>query len=304
MTSFDTFSSKRFALSTLANTLILTLLYFFWFVQFVGLRSEHTILYGIIILLFFATQQTRDFVKGYGIFVVYWIVYDSLRVLPNYEVNPIHIQEPYQIEKALFGIIEKGKLLTLNEYFTIYHTTFLDLLTGFFYLNWVPVPLGLALYLYFTDKPMFFRFSYCFVFINFLGFLVYYAYPAAPPWYVATYGFEPHLNIHTSIAGLSHFDEIVGKPIFADLYKKNSNVFAAIPSLHSTYPLIVLYYGIKKRFGWLNLIFGMLCFGIWFTAVYSGHHYVIDVLAGICMAILGIIIFERYLAKIVLRYML
>ncbi|CAF1524714.1 unnamed protein product [Adineta steineri] len=50
------------------------------------------------------------------------------------------------------------------------------------------------------------------------------------------------------------------------MYSKNANVFAAIPSLHAAYPTIT------------DLFF--FTFGVWFSAVYSGHHYVIDVLAG------------------------
>lgn len=286
----------QITLSELTKTLVFTALYFFWFVVLVGLRSEHLILYGLIILTFFGTNATRQFILAFGVFILYWIVYDSMRILPNYKVNPIHISEPYHLEKQLLGINDNGIVRTLNEYFALYHQKFFDIMGGVFYLSWVPVPLAFAVYLYFVDKPLFFRFSYCFVFINFLGFIIYYAYPAAPPWYVAKYGFETNFNVSGGIAGLKYFDQWAGFPIFEGIYKKNSNVFAAIPSLHSTYPFIVLYYGIQKRLGYINIIFAILCLGIWFTAVYSGHHYVIDVLAGIFTAIFGIFIFEKYFA--------
>jgi membrane-associated phospholipid phosphatase len=35
--------------------------------------------------------------------------------------------------------------------------------------------------------------------------------------------------------------------------------------------------------------------GIWFAAVYSGHHYLLDVLAGVACAITGIFIFQRFI---------
>jgi membrane-associated phospholipid phosphatase len=37
--------------------------------------------------------------------------------------------------------------------------------------------------------------------------------------------------------------------------------------------------------------------GIWWTAVYSGHHYLIDVMLGISCALLGIFVFEKGLMK-------
>jgi membrane-associated phospholipid phosphatase len=281
--------------SELSKTVLFSVIYFLWYVFLVGLRLEHIILYLIIVLFYFGIKATRQFILAFSIFIFYWIVYDSLRILPNYKVNPIHILEPYLLEKQLFGINDEGILRTLNEYFALYHKDIFDILGGLFYLSWIPVPLAFAMYLYFVDKPLFFRFSYCFVFINFLGFIIYYVYPAAPPWYVAKYGFEPHFNVSGGVAGLKYFDQLVDIPLFEGIYKKNSNVFAAIPSLHSTYPFIVLYYGIQKRLGFVNIIFAILCVGIWFTAVYTGHHYVIDVLAGILLAIFGIFIFEKFI---------
>jgi inositol phosphorylceramide synthase catalytic subunit len=38
--------------------------------------------------------------------------------------------------------------------------------------------------------------------------------------------------------------------------------------------------------------------GIWFAAVYSGHHYVLDVLAGICCGLAGIGLFNLLYFKV------
>ena len=68
-----------------------------------------------------------------------------------------------------------------------------------------------------------------------------------------------------------------------------------MPSLHSAYPLIVFYYGLKNKLGVANIFFGIVMVGIWFAAVYTSHHYVLDVLAGITCAITGIFLFNKYL---------
>jgi membrane-associated phospholipid phosphatase len=89
-------------------------------------------------------------------------------------------------------------------------------------------------------------------------------------------------------------------PIFASLYEKNANVFAAIPSLHSAYPVILLYYGSKLKRPRLNILFIFFMLGIWFSAVYSGHHYIIDVILGALCAVLGIAVYEvvsRWISK-------
>ena len=68
-----------------------------------------------------------------------------------------------------------------------------------------------------------------------------------------------------------------------------------MPSLHASYMLIVLYYGIKGRMKWFNLLFALIMLGIWFSAIYTGHHYILDVLAGILCAIFGIILFQWFI---------
>jgi hypothetical protein len=135
------------------------------------------------------------------------------------------------------------------------------------------------------------------VLVNFIGFIIYYLYPAAPPWYVQYNGFVFHANTAGNTAGLAKFDAYFHAGIFKSIYAKGSNVFAAMPSLHSSYPVVVLYYGIKNRMGAFNLFFLVVMLGIWFTAVYASHHYVLDVMAGITCATCAIIIFNLLITK-------
>ncbi len=296
----EEWSFVRFSAQNIIGTIIFSIVYFAWYIKVVGWRSEHFTMYALLVGSYFGNRTTRDFVKAFVIFAIYWIIYDSLRVLPNYEVNPIHIREPYDLDKSLFGIHFEGQLLTLNEYFAKVHKPFWDIVAGIFYINWVPVPLAFGVYLFVKDRAMYYRFSYCFVFVNLIGFIIYYTYPAAPPWYVAQYGFEPDFSIPGNVAGLKYFDELLNVNLFHGMYEKNANVFAAMPSMHSAFPLIVLFYAIQKRVGWFLIFFVIFCIGIWSSAVYTGHHYVIDVLAGITCAIVGIFLFERYVKKYVL----
>lgn len=275
--------------------------YFAWFYYFVGLRSEHIFLFFFILALYYAHLTTRRFLFAFAVFIAYWVIYDSMRVLPNYEVNPIHVAEPYGLEKNWFGLGTPEGRVTLNEYFKAHHTPFWDLLSGLFYLNWVPVPLLFAFWLLRTDKLLFLKFSYAFVFTNLVGFCIYYLYPAAPPWYVEQYGFEVIHGTPGNAAGLLNFDRLLGIDLFAGMYSKNANVFAAIPSLHSAYPVLCLLYGWRLKKPWLNVLFAVFVAGIWFSAVYSRHHYFLDVLAGASVAVFSYFVFEYLSEKTVLK---
>ncbi|MEJ0101819.1 MAG: phosphatase PAP2 family protein [Bacteroidota bacterium] len=217
-----------------------------------------------------------------------------MKAFPNYKFNTVHIGNLYEFEKHIFGIRSGEALLTPNEFFSIHSNKFLDLLSGFFYLCWIPVPLLFAAYLFLKKKEQFFRFSLTFLLANFIGFIGYYLYPAAPPWYIHKFGTHFYPLTPGNAAGLERFDSITGLHIFKGLYAKSSNVFAAVPSLHSAYPVLVLYYGLTNRLGWINIIFTIIMVGIWFSAVYNNHHYIVDVLLGIGCAIAAIISFNWF----------
>ncbi len=287
---------KRFDSNHLLVIALLSGVYLLWCYTVLGFRSEHFYLTVFCVLAYFGTAQSRKFLLAFTLFVIYWIIYDSMRIYPNYMFNPVHIVEPYEIEKSLFGFNVNGQILTPNEYFRINHWPVVDILSGIFYISWVPVPLIFAAVLFFMDKSYLIYFATAFLFCNLIGFTIYYIYPAAPPWYLEIYGFKEQFNILGSAAGLENFDTLLGVNIFKDMYVKGSNVFAAIPSLHSAYPVILVYFAAKKRWTLASFIFTVQMFGIWFSAVYTRHHYIIDVIFGILCALTSLLLFE-YLTK-------
>lgn len=282
--------------SILIVTLV-TLVYLVGTALLLGVKTDKFIIAAVFNVLYYASVPTRKFILGFSVFIVFWIIFDSMKAFPNYKFNPVHVEQLYNTEKQLFGTDVNGERLTPNEYAQQHTHTFLDVLTGFFYLNWMPVPLLFAFYLFRKNKQEFIYFALAFLFVNLLGFVVYYTYPAAPPWYVEEYGFTVHYNTPGNTAGLSRFDDYFGINLFHSMYAKSSNVFAAMPSLHSAYPTVVFYFGVKNKLGWVNGLFALLMVGIWFSAVYSNHHYVLDVLAGVACALTGLVIFHKVLLK-------
>jgi len=282
---------------TFMVTTMISVVYLLLSVWLVGFKVDQLVLIAIFNGLYYASGITRKFITGFSIFMVYWIIFDYMKAFPNYTFRDVHIGELYNTEKHLFGITTATGKVTPNEFFLQHHTMAGDLLSGLFYLCWVPVPLLFASYLFFRNRPLFLRFALAFFVVNMIGFVIYYIYPAAPPWYIQEHQFNFIAATPGNTAGLKRFDELVGAPVFQSLYAKGSNVFAAMPSLHSSYPVIVLFYGIKGRYRYISIIFAVIMAGIWCSAVYTSHHYVLDVLAGICCAITGITLVERGVSR-------
>ncbi|WP_299990902.1 phosphatase PAP2 family protein [uncultured Pontibacter sp.] len=299
--SLTTTATEGKAKVTRKNALVvaaLTIGYLLLSYLLVGFKSDQLVLVGLANALYFATPITRKFITGFSIFIVFWVLYDYMKAFPNYWFNAVHIEDLYNAEKAVFGIRNAEGILSPNEFWQQHSNAFLDVMSGIFYLSWIPVPLAFAGFLFFWNRQQFVYFSLTFLLVNLLGFVVYYLYPAAPPWYVELHGFEFISKTPGNTAGLVRFDEFFGITVFHSLYAKGSNVFAAMPSLHSAYPLIVLYYALKNRLGVVaKVFFTIITVGIWFAAVYTSHHYVLDVLAGIVCASCGILLFNWLVAR-------
>lgn len=268
--------------------------------MYIGFRGEHVVMAVLIALLFFANGFTRRLMVALVPFFLFGISYDWMNLLPNYEVNPVDTAGLYGLEKSLFGISTAAGVLTPNEFFAIHTCRLMDFMAGVFYLCWVPLPIIFGLWLYFTGRPVvYLHFALVFLLVNLIGFSFYYVHPAAPPWYVAMHGFEAVPGTPGSVAGLGAFDSMTGLGIFDGLYARNSNVFAALPSLHSAYTLVAFIYSLRCNAGavWRWLL-GIVTVGIWFTAVYTSHHYIIDVVGGIACALAGFALFEYVLMRI------
>ena len=276
---------------------LLAVLYTLWVAGTIGFRFDHAFLIVICLIAYYAHTQSRRFVLAFTGFIFYWILYDSIRVYPNFMFQEVHIKAPYLLEKSLFGIrATDGQVLIPCEYLQQFIHPVWDIIGGICYINWLSIPLLLGAYWWWKDKDLFMRFSLVFLLANIISFIVYYAYPAAPPWYVAQYGFETHYGISGSAGGLIRFDEFFNVSVFKNMYELNPNIFGAIPSMHSAFPAIVLLYGLKS-FRYLNILFLLHAIGIWITAVYSQHHYIIDVLAGIACALSAYFVIEHLFLK-------
>src|SRR6185312_2150632 len=162
----------------------LSIAYFVLSYFVVGFKGDQVVFVLAANVLFYLSGRTRKFLMAYLTFVIYWILFDYMKAFPNYNYNVVHMADLYNAEKHLFGIHTGGTILTPNEYLKLHCTAFLDVMSGLFYLCWIPVPFGFGIYLFIKNRQQCLHFLISFVVINILGFIIYYTYPAAPPWYI------------------------------------------------------------------------------------------------------------------------
>jgi len=283
--SFQRFSGKEFSVYVLVM-----ILYIAWLVFVLGgIRPDHKLLLVGGSAMYFASKVSRQLVLSMLIIIVYWFIFDSIRLYPAYNIFPLHIKEPYLLEKAWFGIETAQGIITPNEYWAQHRFVALDLYTGFIYLCWIPVPLAFCLYNFIKgDRNTQVRYLFTFFLVSQLGLFFQYLYPAAPPWYVDLYGFKEILDTPGNPGALINVDHYLGISLFSGMYNMNANVFAAIPSLHCAFPIILLYFARTRRLTGWTIVALILMVSTWFSAVYTNHHYIIDVVLGIMTGLLAV----------------
>src|SRR5207248_5668977 len=252
-----------------------------------GLGPEHIALVVIVLGFAFWSDRSRKLARIAYAFLLWALVYDSMRWYADYIRSPvIHLHEPYNFDLRFFGIRTASGTLTPNEWFQIHTSPILDFVCGLSYTPFLFIGESVVVSIYFLfhgQERRAVRFAWVFVLSNFVGFSLYYIYPAAPPWYVAHHGFAADLTVHASAAGAARFDQLVGFPVMASFYGKSADVFGAIPSLHVVYPMLALIYGWKlPRF---RAVAAVYLFLVCLSAVYLDHHYILDILVGFALGL-------------------
>jgi len=250
--------------------------------QVARLQPEHYLAAALFLGLALWSDGSRKLARVGMPFLLYAVVYDSMRWYANYIRSPvIHLREPYDFDLRFFGIHTASGTLTPNEWFQIHTSRILDFVCGLSYTPFLFIgeSVLVSIYLLFRGQERrATRFAWVFVISNFVGFSLYYIYPAAPPWYVAHHGFTADLTVHASSAGAARFDQLVGLPVMASFYGKSADVFGAIPSLHVVYPMLALLYAWRlPRF---RIVAAAYLFLVCLSAVYLDHHYILDILIG------------------------
>lgn len=241
-----------------------------------GLRPEHVIIAGAFALLFGVNQRTQQFALLTLPFLLVGMAYDNLRLFIHLR-GDVHVADLYAADVAWFGVDNQA----LPNWFQAHTHWLADLICGFAYLTYLLESFIFAAILFFKDKALLKRLAWAFALANLMGLITYVAYPAAPPWYVADYGLGPAIaDALPSAAGALRFDALFGITVFEQMYSRNANVFGAMPSLHCAYPTVCAL--VAAKIGpkwWVPAVTFAVLMAI--SAVYLGHHYVLDVIAGV-----------------------
>jgi len=216
------------------------------------------------------------FARDWVPIVVLLVAYDISRGIAD-NLQPPHVTEMITGDRLLFG----GEVPTLWLQEHLYDPDRIhwwDVLASWVYFSHFVASLTTAVVLWLHSRALWAAFMRRWFALTALGLATYFAYPAAPPWWAAREGYlEPVLRVS------SRGWEAIGLQSAGKLLNYGqalSNPVAAMPSLHSAFALLVVAF-FFSRVGrrWVLLLLAYPA-AMTFTLVYTGEHYVVDVLLG------------------------
>ncbi|RMF15673.1 MAG: inositol phosphorylceramide synthase [Candidatus Dadabacteria bacterium] len=259
-----------------------------------GLRPEHILANLLLVIPAWWSDGGRRFSRMCLPLWLIGAIYEySHYLMWLQQYAEVHIRDIYELEKRLFGIDTPQGRMILAEFFGKYNWPVLDAITGFAYLYYLYHAIFMCMLFVFIAPERQPRMAWSFFTANMIGLVIFLLFPVAPPWYVAQHGFDVDFSVLPDPAGTLRFDRLVGLRYFENFYKHNATVFGAMPSLHVGFPLAVALgtLGWKRR-GWQIFMFSVPAV-VAFSAFYLQHHYLLDVIAGVLVALVsyGITVF-------------
>ena len=242
---------------------------FMVFVLHLSVSPERLLLLMLIAALILG--RARLFLADWIPFLVLFLSYEYLRGLGGKFGMPIHDVTP--LERALLF----GQVPSLTLQHALYHAgqvNWYDVGATMFYFLHFAFPLILGYLFWVVDRRTFIRFSRALIGMAFAAFVFYLFVPVAPPW-KAVPGVVKIID-HT----LPSFTDLPGVPVPATVYHwLTPNSYAAMPSLHAAFPLLGSLFALRHwgMRAWPTLLY-TAC--VWFSIVYLGEHYVVDILGG------------------------
>jgi membrane-associated phospholipid phosphatase len=244
-----------------------------------GLTPEKYLL--VLLVPALIIRRARRYVFDFVPFGALLVIYAQSRGIAHLLHPDPHYLPQLNADKLLFGIVPTAELQnwlwkgTLQWYDT--------LTVAVTRLHFIVPPL-LAFVVWLRRRALFYRFAATMITLSFAGALTFYLFPAAPPWAAGEKGLLPGLiriphNPAPDPSGAHGYHSVsVSKLI-------DPNPYAAVPSLHAGYAFLCFLFVVtllwKTRWRWWALGVGVLYpLAQSFAVVYTGNHYVVDLLAG------------------------
>lgn len=242
--------------------------------------------------------QIRLFVRDWGVFLLVLILWQQTGPVAKWAGFPLHMKQLVNADRWLMQPFLHGMVPQVWLQQHLYHAgqwQWYDIMSSLVYALHFPEPLLVGFAIWLRSRALFRRFAAAFLVVAGLGFIVYIVFPAVPPWMASQrYGVISHV-----VKIFNAFNDAILQRQFGHKYQQvlqvQYNLTAAMPSLHAALPVLSALY-LNKTFGRWGLLMLAYAAVVWFAVVYMAEHWIVDVLAGLALAVVAYAIVEGTVA--------
>jgi membrane-associated phospholipid phosphatase len=242
-----------------------------------GISVSPDYLLFVLIPVALLSGRFLGFLRDWVPFIVIFLGWEAMRgVAPKTGFTP-HVSDLAHIETALFfGHVPTAVLQQTLNVGTLGRVLAYAGTVVYFCHFVFPLAVGMVLWL--VDRVQFVRFTTALMGMALVAFVIFLLVPTAPPWYAEQHGV---ISGFTKIIGTTLPSSV--SPYYTSL---NPNPVAAFPSLHAAFPFLgfLALLRVYPRAAWLAFAW---CIAVWFSVVFLGEHYVVDVIGGVVLAALS-----------------
>ncbi len=239
-----------------------------------GISVSPDYLLFLLIPVALLSGRFLGFLRDWVPFVVIFLGWEAMRGIADKTGFVPHVSDLAHVETTLFfGHVPSAVLQQTLNVGTLGRVLAYAATVVYFCHFVFPLAVGMVLWL--VDRVQFVRFTTALMGMALVAFVIFLLLPTAPPWYAQQHGV------------ISGFQKIIGttlpssvSPYYNSL---NPNPVAAFPSLHAAFPFLgfLALLRVYPRGAWIAFAW---CVAVWFSVVFLGEHYVVDVIAGVVLA--------------------
>ena len=226
------------------------------------------------------------FLRDWIPFIALFFAYELMRGYADKFGQAIHVSDVISIERIiglgglpttwLQGLLHAGPATSPDNLAT---------LSVVFYFLHFPLPLAIGFLLWIHQRRVYYDYVGALIVLSMAAFVTFLFLPVAPPWWAAQNHYVTGV-LHLRDVGFQGLSQTFGFGNYFysySVYSISSNDVAAFPSLHAAYPFLAFLFARRAfgRTGWLMLAY-TAC--VWFSIVYLGEHWVVDIVGGVVYA--------------------
>ncbi len=244
-----------------------------------GIGIDPSRYFFVLLLASLLVKRTRSFILDWTPFLFILLSYDFLRGFADNLGQRVNYLTLINLEPKIAGEIPTIFLQKL--FYNFSHPSILDFSATISYFLHFALPLSFGFILWLYNRGYFRQFVTGILLLSYAGWVTFLIFPSSPPWLASNNGYLPKVYKILDIT-LGAFPDKWNLP--SVYHNFNPNPVAAMPSLHGGYPVLVLLFAIKF-FKKKALVFGLYVLGVFFSVVYLGEHYVVDLIGGTLYAV-------------------